>query len=46
MPDSDTSPPPCPSCGARQSRVAEDVSDEVTVFACDACEATWAQRRE
>ena len=36
--------PPCPVCSAPDTRIAEDVSDEVTVLACDACAATWAVR--
>ncbi|MGH3665946.1 MAG: hypothetical protein ACRDU8_07655 [Egibacteraceae bacterium] len=35
----------CPMCGAADSTVAEDVSDQVIVFACAACDATWADRR-
>jgi hypothetical protein len=38
--------PPCPTCGATRTRVAEDVSDEVVVLACGACDATWAERRD
>ncbi|CAN5116089.1 hypothetical protein BH23ACT9_BH23ACT9_30560 [soil metagenome] len=36
--------PVCPTCGADRTRVAEDVSDEVTVLACGDCDATWAVR--
>jgi transposase-like protein len=36
----------CPMCGSEDTRVEEDVSDEVTVFACNECEATWAERTE
>jgi transposase-like protein len=35
----------CPLCGSGQTRVEEDVSDEVTVYACERCGATWADRR-
>lgn len=34
----------CPMCGATSVRVEEDVSDEVTVYACGQCESTWAVR--
>lgn len=34
----------CPVCDAGRARVEEDVSDEVTVFACAACGTTWAER--
>ncbi|HUH07096.1 MAG TPA: hypothetical protein VML96_04730 [Egibacteraceae bacterium] len=37
-------PETCPRCGAADVRVEEDVSDEVTVFACGECECTWAVR--
>jgi hypothetical protein len=33
-------------CDARATRVVEDVSDEVTVFGCDGCGATWADRTD
>ncbi len=33
-------------CDARTTRVVEDVSDEVTVFGCDACGTTWADRTD
>lgn len=38
------SPYECPMCGSSDTRVEEDVSDEVTVFACEECGATWADR--
>lgn len=38
--------PACPMCDARATRVVEDVSDEVTVFGCDDCGATWADRTD
>lgn len=38
--------PPCPACGAAQTHVAEDVSDEVTVLGCRACRQTWAVRAD
>ncbi len=40
----DTSMPPCPVCGADRTGVTEDVSDEVTVYGCSACDASWAVR--
>lgn len=36
----------CPMCGSSGTRVEEDVSDEVTVYACGECGATWADRNE
>lgn len=38
--------PRCPLCDAAQTRVEEDVSDDVTVFVCAACSATWADRTD
>ncbi|WP_370327470.1 hypothetical protein [Euzebya sp.] len=38
--------PACPVCADGGTRIAEDVSDEVTVLACDACGQTWAHRRD
>jgi hypothetical protein len=31
-------------CDTPDTRVVEDVSDETTVYGCDACGATWADR--
>ncbi len=39
-------PDRCPTCDATDVRVVEDVSDEVTVFGCDACGMTWADRTD
>jgi len=36
----------CPMCGSADTRVEEDVSDEVTVFACEQCGSTWADRND
>jgi hypothetical protein len=33
-------------CDAADTTVVEDVSDEVTVFGCGACGATWADRTD
>lgn len=45
--DMDVSPAPaCPMCDAAETRVVEDVSDEVTVYGCDECGTTWADRTD
>lgn len=36
----------CPMCGATDVEVIEDVSDEVTVYGCQECDATWADRND
>jgi hypothetical protein len=33
-------------CDSEATAVVEDVSDEVTVFGCESCGATWADRVE
>jgi hypothetical protein len=33
-------------CASEYTSVEEDVSDEVTVYVCDDCAATWADRSD
>lgn len=44
IPSPAPAPVTCPRCEGTATRVVEDVSDEVTVFGCEACGATWADR--